>query len=64
MSDTNLPVVTPVEDEVKFEPEAPELPPDEPVTVIVDPIAHGEAAQRAANKMPHSERTVNGGKRA
>ena len=39
------------------------LPEDEPVSVVVEPIVHGEAAQRAANKMPHSERTVNGGKR-
>lgn len=52
------------DEEVKFEPEAlvPELPADDPVMVTVNPIGHGEAAQRAANKMPHSERTLNGGK--
>ncbi len=58
MSDTDLPV----EEEVKFEPEVHEAK-DEPVTVTVEPITHGEAAQRAANRMHHSERTVNGGKR-
>ena len=57
------------DEEVKFEPELPaetqpDLPADEPVSVVVEPIAHGEAAQRAANRMHHSERTVNGGKRA
>jgi hypothetical protein len=40
----------------------PALPDDEPVTVTVEPITHGEAAQRAANRMHHSERTLNGGK--
>ena len=43
-------------------PQPESLPADEPVSVVVEPISHGEAAQRAANKMPHSERTLNGGK--
>lgn len=49
------------DEEVQFEPEA--LKDDEPVTVVVEPASHGESAQRAANRMPHSERTYNGGKR-
>ena len=60
IDDEKLPVVLPVEEVTE---EIPEPTADEPVTVVVDPAAHGEAAQRAANKMPHSERTVNGGKR-
>ncbi len=62
--DEKLPVVMPVDEfPADTQPEGTQPAEDEPVTVVVEPASHGEAAQRAANKMPHSERTVNGGKR-